>query len=146
MTAVTLVLGAALALVAGSLALLFQMVLGQTGWMAAAMQGALDVLLPVLVTEAVLLLAVRYGPRNLYVYLLGVGFLGGALSMLAAYLCVALLLWFSVAPRALDQWSLALSALLAFPEGFINGAVVSGLAVYVPGWLKTFDDRHFLSD
>jgi uncharacterized membrane protein len=144
LTVVTLLLGAPLALLAGSAALLLQTLLQQMAPAAALFNGVLNVTAPVLTTAAVLHLAVRFGPRNLYVYLLGAGFLGGALSMLIAFAGAAALLWLAGADRALQQWSPALAPLLAFPEGFLNGALVTMLAVYVPSWLKTFDDSHFL--
>ncbi len=34
--------------------------------------------------------------------------------------------------------------LILFPEGFINGAVVSALAVFAPELLRSYDDERYL--
>ena len=36
--------------------------------------------------------------------------------------------------------------LLLFPEGFINGMIVTTLTVFYPGLVKTFDDGFYLGD
>ncbi|MDR3419238.1 MAG: hypothetical protein P4L83_23925 [Nevskia sp.] len=145
-TTVTLLLGAPLALWVGTLAQLADLALrgGVTSLLLA--DSLLNVSLPVAMTAMVLRLAVRHGPRNLYVYLLGVGFLGGGLSMLAVCLCTLLLIALGGHLSSLEGWPPAMVLLLMFPEGFVNGALVSLFAVYVPGWMKTFDDRHFLPE
>jgi uncharacterized membrane protein len=34
--------------------------------------------------------------------------------------------------------------LVMFPEAFINGTVITGLVVFAPDWVETFDsDRYF---
>jgi len=35
--------------------------------------------------------------------------------------------------------------LLLFPEGFINGMVITALTVFYPDLVKTFDDEHYFS-
>ncbi len=45
---------------------------------------------------------------------------------------------------ALAAWPLI--SLMMFPEGFINGMVVTTLAVFYPETLKTLDERHYLDD
>lgn len=143
-TAVTLLLGPELAVLVGSLAQFIVLALRQEPLAQALLDACVGVTVPMLVTMAVLRLAVRWGPRNLYVYLLGVGFLGGGLSMCAYSLTQLGLLWLAQDWHSLQQWSPALMLLVMFPEGFVNGALVTGLAVYYPDWMKTFDDRHFL--
>lgn len=144
MTTVTLTLGPALAIIAGTLAcgvLLFQ------GHFPPALFGAhalLNVTVPVLVTASVLRLALRHAPPNLFVYLLGVGFVGGGLGMLMVLLCVLALAATAGQMQIVDIWLSPILLLAMFPEGFLNGALVSALAVYRPEWLKTFDDRRFL--
>lgn len=144
LTAVTLLLGPMLALLVGSAALLATALLDGSAPGPIAATAVLQVGVPVLLTWVVLRFAVRYGPRNLYVYLLGAGFLGGAASMLGCQLAMIGLLWLSGARAAVSHWSPELLVVLMYPEGFVNGTLVTVLAVYVPGWMKTFDDHHFL--
>lgn len=145
-TTVTLLLGAPLALWIGTVAQLADLILrgGDPTLMLA--DSLFNVSIPVTVTLAVLRAAVGLGPRNLYVYLLGVGFLGAGLSMLAVCLGLLLLMANGGQMGTLAGWSPALLPLMMFPEGFVNGALVTMLAVYAPHWMRTFDDRHFLPD
>ena len=85
--------------------------------------------------------------QNLFIYMLGAGFGGGALSSLAATVAAVVVLWLAgqqtMVALALENWPAAL--LLLFPEGFINGMIVSALTVFYPDLLKTFDDEHYLT-
>ena len=45
------------------------------------------------------------------------------------------ILWFNYHPLVL---------LLTFPEGFLNGAVISALTVFYPDIVKTYDDVRYL--
>ncbi|MEQ1440605.1 energy-coupling factor ABC transporter permease [Fontimonas sp. SYSU GA230001] len=144
MTSVTLLLGPALAILAGTAALAVFGLLGRVEPAILLASGAVTVALPVVVTVAILHLALRHAPRNLFVFMLGVGFLGGALSMLAVEFALLMILAIAGELRALDEWLSPLMVLAMFPEGFVNGAVTSALAVYKPHWLRAFDDRHFL--
>jgi uncharacterized membrane protein len=49
--------------------------------------------------------------------------------------------WFE---QAIANWPMIF--LLLFPEGFINGMLVTTLTVFYPDLVKTFDDRHYLAD
>lgn len=144
MTAVSLLLGPALAILVGTLALAVFVVLGRSDLTGLLIGGAVAVVLPVTVTVVLLRFALRHAPRNLFVYTLGVGFLGGALSMLAVALAWMGLSALAGDTRAVAEWASPLLVLAMFPEGFVNGAVTSALAVYKPHWLRSFDDRHFL--
>jgi uncharacterized membrane protein len=90
----------------------------------------------------------RLRSNNLFLYLLGVGFGGGILAMLATVLvALGMLLlcdqhaWVN---GALQNWPLIL--LVLFPEGFINGMLVTTLTVFYPHLVKTFDEQHYLGD
>lgn len=141
-TAVTLLIGPALGLLAGTVAQAATLLAGGSPATLLA-DAALNVGVPVLTTWAVLTLVMRHGPRNPYGFMLGAGFFGGALSMLA----VILARW---ALRALAGWGPAaggfdpeLTLLLMYAEGFVNGALVTALTVFAPDLVKTLDDRLF---
>ena len=44
---------------------------------------------------------------------------------------------------AFDNWPLIF--LMLFPEGFINGMLVTALTVFYPDVVKTFDDDYYLN-
>jgi uncharacterized membrane protein len=136
MTTVTLVFGWQLAIVSGVIAGLVMLVVGT--WVAAAVPVnlVLTVVVPVAVTVLILAAANRLRRTNLFVYLLGVGFGGSILALMASLLVGS---W--VTDPGLDH---AVVLLLAFPEGFLNGALVSALTVFYPELVRTYDDVRYL--
>lgn len=146
MTTLTLILGWRFAILAGTLALVIHALLTSlpTGALAAAW--LLTVAVPATVSRGLVYLLRRVRSRNLFIYMLGAGFGGGLLSAFAVAVAALLLLlamgrgaW---AAEALANWPLL--PLIMFPEGFINGMVVTTLTVFYPDAVKTFDDRYYL--
>ena len=135
-TPLVLIFGWQLAVVLGALAALILGALGTWPWTSLPTQFVLAVLVPVAVTQGMLMAADRLPRTNLFVYLLGVGFLGGALSMTAYLLLDA----------GWNDWSAdhALVLLLAFPEGFLAGTIVTALTVFYPQIMRTYDDDRYL--
>lgn len=136
MTTVTLMFGWQLAVFAGVAAGLILLLVGSWGLEGLAFNLLLTVVVPVLVSTAVLLAANRLRRTNLFVYMLGVGFFGSMIALGASLWLGSVLLG-----TDLDH---ALVLLILFPEGFINGAVVSALAVFAPQLLRTYDDVRYL--
>ncbi len=103
---------------------------------------------PALVSRLVVYRVRGLRSNNLFLYLLGVGFAGGMLAMLATVLASLGLLWLCDqqlwVTEALQNWPLLL--LILFPEGFINGMIVTTLTVFYPQLVKTFDETHYLGD
>lgn len=141
-TALTLLLGLPLALTVGALAQGVQVLLGRIELAEWLPQTLFNVTVPALLTSAMLHALARLQLRNLFFYLLGLGFFGAALSALASYGLLLTLMWAEGAE--LHRWPASVLFLLCFPEGFVNGAVVSILAVYKPHWMRTYDDHYFL--
>ena len=147
MTAVTLLLDWPLAIVGGLLAQLGLVALGRQDLAAMGVNGALLILLPVLVTECCALLVERAQPRNPFVYIFCSGFFAAALSALLCLLMGLALLWFDER-FALPEWLedfVGYLWLMIFPEAFINGMLVSALVVFCPEWLETFNRTRYLS-
>lgn len=146
LTAVTLLLDWPLAIMAGGLAQLGLLALGRQEWAALGVNAVLFILLPVWVAETCALLVERFQPRNLFVYIFCAGFFPAALT---ALLCVLLglgLLWWCelyVLPPWLDDLA-AYLWLVMFPEAFINGTAITGLVVFCPEWLETFNRTRYL--
>lgn len=146
MTAVTLLLDWPLAVLGGLAAQLGLLALGKQELAALGVNGALLVLLPVLVTELCAKWVEQYQPRNLFVYIFCCGFFPAAL---AALLCVLIglgLLWvdgiFPMPPWLEDF--IGYLWLVMFPEAFINGTAVTALVVFCPEWLETFNRTRYL--
>ncbi|WP_348674826.1 energy-coupling factor ABC transporter permease [uncultured Abyssibacter sp.] len=145
MTTVTLILGAPLAILAGTCSQLASaLLLGQLPVDQVLPHALINVTAPALTTALLLRVLHRHAPKNPFTYMLGVGFFGGGLSMLSSFVTSLTLLALIGQWRVLDDWLSPLMLLVMFPEGFLNGAIISGLVVYRPEWLKTFDDSHFI--
>lgn len=101
------------------------------------------VLLPGLIISGLLMLRRRHRIREPFVYFLGIGFGGGALTMLAASLSRWLLasLAGSGNAAALSDAYLLAAPMMMFAEGFYTGALVTGAVVYAPELLETWDDE-----
>lgn len=136
MTTLTLVFGWQLAICAGVLAGSVMWVVGLWPAPALPLNLILTVAVPVLVSGAVLAAANRLRRTNLFVYMLGVGFFG---SMLALGATLTLGNW--LFDTRLDH---PLVMLLTFPEGFINGTLISALTVFHPELVRTYDDVRYL--
>ena len=115
---------------------------------AAPLAWLFTVLVPATTTRLLAHLLRRYGLRNLFVYMLGAGFGGGLLSVLVLGL-LALPTFYLMGQGAwiagaLENWIFVV--LLMFPEGFINGMLVTAFTVFYPDVVKTFDDAYYLDD
>jgi uncharacterized membrane protein len=104
-------------------------------------------ILPGLFSYLLFLLSYHYLPRQLFVYIFVAGFIAAALTIALQLSLSSLLLWWD------DRYDWAtiednylLFALLAwFPEALLNGAAITLMAIYQPEWLRTFNDREYLS-
>lgn len=145
-TALVMIFGGELALIIGNLALLLGWVIEPRPWSALPLDSLLSITVPVLTTLLVLRLIERQPSANLFVYMLGGGFFGAMLSILAMGLTAWCMfaLGGMTAQLTLLEDNYLLIVLLMFPEGFINGTVVTMLAVFRPDLLKTYDDRRYL--
>ncbi|MEX0430916.1 energy-coupling factor ABC transporter permease [Spiribacter insolitus] len=141
-----LVFGPALAMMAGAGALLMTIMAGQTDVLMAGYQGLLLAVLPVWVADGSHRLLRRLLPPNPFIFFLGSGFVGGMLALAAPILVsAALIALLGLQPGwAIQRDYLALLPLVLFPEGFINGGVMTALAVYQPDWVRSFDDETYL--
>lgn len=146
MTVVTLLLDWPLALLGGLLAQFGLIAIGRQDLLALGGNGVLLVLLPVLITEGCALLVERAQPRNLFVYIFCCGFFPAALAALCCLMAGLGLLVLDgrfAMPPWLDDF-IGYLWLVAFPEAFINGTLVTALVVFCPDWLETFNRTRYL--
>lgn len=147
MTVVTLLLGWPLAVLGGLVAQLGLLAVGRQDLQALGLNAVLLVLIPVLVSEQCAQLVERRQPRNLFVYIFFCGFFPAALAVLLSLLAGLCVLWLDglyVMPPWLEDF-VGYLWLIMFPEAFINGMLVTGLVVFYPDWLETFNRTRYLS-
>lgn len=147
-TALTLILGWCFALLSATVAVLVHIVIVGEEWAAAPLAWLLTVMVPISTSRALVHLLRKRGLRNLFVFMLGAGFAGGMLSVLSVA-ATALVIFYLIDQQfwleaALNNWPML--ALLMFPEGFINGMLISAITVYFPQLVKTFDEDFYLED
>lgn len=146
MTAVTLLLHWPLAILAGLFAQLVLVLFGKPELAAVGINGLLLVLLPVLIAELAAAWVERFKPDNLFVYIFCSCFFPAALTAVLCAICGFALLWFNglyeFPPWLDDLFGMVL--LVAFPEAFINGTLITSLVVFKPEWLETFNRTRYL--
>lgn len=119
---------------------------GSGSWETFAVNVILMGALPIFLTRVLLYLAQRFLPHNFYIYIFVNAFFAAALSSLLTGL-MAFFLLSSIGAYSTDmlrQEYLPFLLLLAFPEAFFNGLIMSGLVAYKPEWVSTFHDRWYL--
>nr|WP_256355226.1 energy-coupling factor ABC transporter permease [Pseudomonas sp. PDM33] len=146
MTAVTLLLDWPLAVLVGLVAQLGLCAIGRQDWAAMGVNGILLVLIPVVITELAAIFVERRQPRNLFVYIFCSGFFPAALAAVCSLLLGLGLLWMDglfPMPSWIEDF-IGYLWLIMFPEAFINGTIVTGLVVFYPDWLETFNRTRYL--
>lgn len=147
-TSLTLIVGWRFTNLGATLVLLGHLWYLQQPLTAAPLSWLFTVLVPATTTRILVHLLRRHGLRNLFVYMLGAGFGGGLLSVLVLAMAALPAFWLMGRPDwvagALENWPFVV--LLMFPEGFINGMLVTAFTVFYPDVVKTFDDDFYLGD
>lgn len=145
-TCTTMIIGLPLTLLSGSVALTAQLWLQGVPLAALPAAWLPTVAVPAVVTRLLVHYLRRRAPGNLFLYLLGAGFAGGMVCVLASALAAlglfALMGRFDLIADAVD--SATLVALMMFPEGFLNGMLITAVTVFRPDLVKTFDDDYYL--
>ena len=145
-TALCLMFDWQFALLAVSLVVTLVTSYGPAGWESLPLNVLLMGALPIGLTRLLLTLAQRYLPLNFFVYIFFNAFMAGGLASLLTGLAAATVFLLSGvhgADALMDNHIPSL-VLLFFPEGFLNGLVMTVLVVYRPRWVSTFHDRWYL--
>lgn len=147
-TSLTLIVGWRFTILGGTLVLIGYVLWQPQSLMSAPLSWLFSVFVPATTTRLLAHVLRRYGLRNLFVYMLGAGFGGGLLSVLMLALTALPVFWLmgrsTWVTTALDNW--AFIFLLMFPEGFINGMLVTAFTVFYPDVVKTFDEDYYLNE
>ncbi|MCK7548837.1 energy-coupling factor ABC transporter permease [Marinobacter koreensis] len=145
MTVITLMLGWALAVFSGLLALVITVITGREPATMFAANGLITVMVPALVSHGIMLWERRRNFRNFFAYIFFCGFFGAGLAVAAAGTVMCLLLWSSGTYDFEDLVNEYIRYLPLFmlPEGFVNGTIVTGLMVFHPDRLTTLDQNRY---
>lgn len=144
-TVITLMLGWALAVLSGSLALVITVITGREPLLMFAANGLITVMVPAIVSYRIMLWERRKDFRNFFAYIFFCGFFGSGIAVAVAGLTMCLMLWTSgvYSFGELVHEYLRYLPLFMIPEGFANGAFVTGLMVFHPDRLTTLDQRRY---
>lgn len=146
MTTLTLIFGWDLAICAGTIALAGLTLPGKESLQLMPVTGIWLVVVPALVTKGILVVVEWRLPRNLFVYLLLVAFFGGGVATATGGTGLVLTLIAAdlhTVEKVIDEYWLLLP-LIMFPEALLNGILMTGMLVYFPDWVRTFDARRYL--
>lgn len=147
--ALTLMFGFWRAAFSGVLVLLMNAVFGRGSWRALGLDALVMTALPAAVSWGTYRLLDRWLPNHFFIYVLGNGFFGAALSVAAIGLVT------TVVMAAAGVYSLEYlfanytpyaSVLISWGEAFMTGMAVTLMAVYRPAWLETFDDARYIQN
>jgi uncharacterized membrane protein len=146
LTAVTLIFGWSFAIIAASLALLGIHINTGLGWEGFALNALLSGVLPITLTQVMLVLIRYYLPKQFFVYVLVNGFLTAGLVGLAMGYMAA---WLLVSSGAytfaqLSQTVLPFFPLMFMPEAMLNGWIMVVLVAFRPDWVYSFSDEQYL--
>ncbi|OQX30478.1 MAG: molecular chaperone DnaJ [Candidatus Sedimenticola endophacoides] len=143
---VTLMFGWSFGMLAGSLALLGVNLNLGGGWGNYALNALVLVAVPVSLTQAALVLARSLLPKNFFIYVLVNGFLAAGLVMVVTcYLAAGLLVLGGVYEYAeLDETFLLFVPLMAMPEAFLNGWIITVMVAMRPQWVYSFSDAQYI--
>lgn len=148
LTAATLLMGWALAIIAGGIALFIVSIAGLETYGNFAVNFMVSVCLPVLTSYFILKLVQRRLPKNPFIYIFLAGFFNGAFSILCVAITTSILL------GVLDVYSwedvyqnyLMYLPLMLFPEAFVNGMVIATIIGTKPELLSSFNVDAYFND
>jgi uncharacterized membrane protein len=147
--ALTLMFGFWRATFAGVLILLANAAFGRGSWNALGVDALLVAALPAAVSWSVYRVLEWKLPNHFFVYVLGNGFFGAALSVAAIGLATTALMS-GAGVYSLDylltHYTPYATLLISWAEAFSTGMAITVMAVYRPAWLETFDDAKYIQN
>lgn len=146
LTAITLMVGWSLSVVAATLALAAVTFNTSGGWESFAVNAMVGGVVPITLTQIMLVLIRSYLPKHFFVFVLVNGFLtAGFVGILSGYLVTGLLVAGGAYSFAeLNQTFLPFFPLMFLPEAVLNGWVIVVLVAFRPQWVYSFSDEQYL--
>ncbi|HEY6896062.1 MAG TPA: energy-coupling factor ABC transporter permease [Rhodocyclaceae bacterium] len=145
-TALTLMFGRQLAILALCLVLAAVSFNDGADWLSFGLNMLVMGLLPVFASQVILQLVERFLPAHMFVYIFAAAFFGAGLCVVAAGFLATSLLWAAGAYTAEKLFTeyFPYYALMSFAEAWMNGGAITLMVVYYPTWVESFDDRRYL--
>ncbi|MCG6940459.1 MAG: energy-coupling factor ABC transporter permease [Thiohalocapsa sp.] len=146
LTAVTLIFGWSLAVIAAAVALLGVYLNTGMPWDGFALNALVGGVLPITLTQVALVLIRHYLPKQFFVYVMVNGFLtAGLVGVVMGYSAAWLLVGSGAYTFAeLSQTVLPLFPLMFLPEAMLNGWIMVILVAFRPQWVYSFSDEQYL--
>ena len=146
LTAVTLMFGWCLAVIAATLALAVVTLNAGSGWESFALNMMVGGVVPITLTQVMLVLIRWYLPKHFFVFVMVNGFLtAGFVGVASGYLVTGLLVAGGAYSFAeLDQTVLPFFPLMFLPEAILNGWIIVVLVAFRPQWVYSFSDEQYL--
>jgi uncharacterized membrane protein len=144
-TSAVFIFGLRFSLILGGLALLTTHAISLHFWENIGYHYLVNVVTPAIISVFILYFIDKLRIQNLFVYILGGGFFGSMLTVILTGVVALLSLWISGSSLQYPVFDkVYLFAMLTFPEGFTNGAIITALTVVRPDLVKTYDDKFYL--
>lgn len=148
LTVLTLVFGWDLAVLAASVVLIGMALVGKESWDGLFINGVCSVLLPVATTHLISQFVDRRLDKNFFIFLFVCGFFGAGISTAVAGLATSTVLVldgvYSLEKVFLEY--IRYLPLIMFPEGLLNGIILTGMLVFHPDWVRSFDAKSYIDD
>lgn len=145
-TVVTLMLGWSLGIVATSLALAGVILNAGGGSDAFVLNAVTTGVVPVTLTQVLLVLIRHFLPKHFFIYVLGNGFLtAGLVGWVSGYLVTWMLVFSGAYSYAeLELTLLPFFPLMFLPEAMVNGWLTVIMIAFRPQWVGTFSDEQYI--
>ncbi len=147
-TTLTLMFGWDLAVLVGSVVMLVLTLLGIESWQMLPINLVCSILIPAAVSIMVLRYVEAKLPKNFFIYMFLCAFAGAGIAVGVSGLSIALILWLD----GIYSWYTIYHdyaqylPLIMVPEGLINGIIMTGMMVFHPDWIRTFDAKAYIDD
>jgi len=144
-SALHLIFGWQLAMLVVFVVLLVLLAFGSATWYSMGLSGLVSGVIPILCTFAFWKLHKAKTPHNPFAFIFLVASLGAVVAVLVSgvFLSVVMLATGDATVFQLKNELWLLMPLMALPEGAINGMLIAALIVYVPDWVKLFEERRY---
>ncbi|WP_151670504.1 energy-coupling factor ABC transporter permease [Nitrincola schmidtii] len=147
-TTLTLMFGWDLAVLVGSIVMLVMTLLGIETWQMLPINLVCNILIPAGVSILILRLVEAKLPKNFFIYMFLCAFAGAGVAVGVSGFSMAMILWLDgIYPwyKIYHDYAQYLP-LIMVPEGLINGIIMTGMMVFHPDWIRTFDAKAYIDD
>ncbi|GBG15381.1 arsenic transporter [Novimethylophilus kurashikiensis] len=147
-TALTLMFGPALALIAMAVVLMGVTIYGSAGWISLGINFLVMAAVPVVLSYVIYSQAHHKLPKHVFIYIFLDAFVAAWLAIALSGLVSTLVLVETGAYKAsyLQSNYLAYFILMGWSEAMLTGMATTLMVVYRPNWLSTFNDKLYLNN